>query len=545
MKWWGWGAEGTRYPLPESARRHLVEVLELGPMEPWRPDLGAIRMPETRLSEADALALGGDLGEDGLRQDSGDRVLHAVGRSYRDVVRLRRGRLPLAPDAIVYPANAQELRRVLERCASRGWAVVPFGGGTSVVGGVEPRPGAVERPVVTVDLARLDRAIAVDPASRTATFEAGIKGPALEAQLARYGLSLGHFPQSFEFSTLGGWVATRSAGQASTGNGRIEDMVVGLVMDAPSTEIRAGGFPGTAAGPDLASLLVGSEGCLGIIREVTVRVRELPRSTPAHAFLFRNFSQGWQAMRDIAARPHRPTIIRLSDEAETELFLHLSPPSSSRSRLAQALGSSYAAARGFPLPGSCLMLFTFEGEESETKVGMASTRALLRRHGGLDLGASPARKWRQDRFHHPYLRDELLDMGALVDTLETCAPWGRLGDLYGEVQEALRTSLAETGSESRVLCHVSHIYEDGASLYFTFFGRQDSGDPEGQWDVVKRAASDAIARAGGTITHHHAVGYEHRPWLEQEITPAGLRLLRHCADDFDPTGIMNPDKMLG
>ncbi len=542
MRWWGWGDPERRYPLPESARAYLARRLGLD--EPWPRVRGieSVHIPAPRLEPS---AVEQAAGAVPVRGDHQTRVRHAAGRSYPDLIQLRSGHLRSAPDCVAFPESGDALRRLLDAAAERDWACVPFGGGTSVVGGVEPLGGAPERPVLTLSLAALSRVLEIDANARIARVEAGIFGPALEAALSRQGLSLGHFPQSFEHSTVGGWVATRSAGQASTGNGRIDDLVVDLSVDVPGGSTRAGGFPASAAGPDLVSLYLGSEGRFGVIREVALRLRPLPEASPVRAFAFRSFAEGWAALREVAARPHRPTVIRLSDEAETELFLRLSQPEGLLKRLIQGAGKSFLASRGYPLPGSSLVLFSFEGEARASAAAARDTRRLLRSLGGFDLGAAPARKWRSERFAHPYLRDELLDMGALVDTLETCTDWSRLPGLYGALREALRGAIEAGGSEAIVLCHLSHLYPHGASLYFTFLGRADRDAPRDQWRAIKEAAGDAILRAGGTITHHHAIGIDHRPWFDQEVGPQGLRLLRAAARVADPSGILNPGKLLG
>ena len=541
MKWWGWGAPGRTYPLVPTARAYFRTALEL--RERWRrqPEIERVRLPE---SHFDPDWLGASKLDVDLHTSIAERVRHAVGRSYRDLVRLRTGSLPVAPDAVVYPDSPAQLQRLLALAAERDWVCVPFGGGTSVVGGVEARSGAKDRPVLTLDLSRLTRVLEIDELSRTATVETGIFGPALEAALAPHRLTLGHFPQSFEFSTLGGWIATRSAGQASTGYGRIDERVLGLAATRPSGVVQVGGYPGSAAGPDLLSLYLGSEGRLGVIHQATLRLHPAPRAALARAVVFRSFAEGCNALREVAVGEHRPTVIRLSDEAESALFLRISPPSSATRRAVFAVGKSYLARRGYPLPGSCIMLLTCEGEERTAVARMRGLRRMLVRLGGLDLGAAPAEKWRRDRFSHPYLRDELLDMGAMVDTLETCSTWAWLPRLYGAVSQAIRQAIVAGGSKAIVLCHVSHLYEQGASLYFTFFGRACRDAPESQWQEIKNAASEAILRNGGTITHHHAVGYEHRPWFDREVGEANLQTLRLLAAEADPGGILNPGKLI-
>jgi alkyldihydroxyacetonephosphate synthase len=416
-------------------------------------------------------------------------------------------------------------------------AVVPFGGGTSVVGGVEPLRGPHDA-AVSLDLGRIDHARQVDMRSLTAVLGAGLRGPAVEGALAPHGLTLGHFPQSWEYATLGGWVATRSAGQASTGYGSIEKLVAGLCCVAPSGEIRLPGMPATAAGPGLRQLLVGSEGVLGVITEATVRVRPLPDTTRYEGWMFRGFEQGAEAFRALEQRHVVPDLARLSDEVETRQALSFSEGAS----LAQRAGRGYIGARGYS--GGCLAILGFEGTRQDVDGRRARARRIMRRGGGLPLGAGPGRAWLRQRYEGPYLRDALLDHGILAETLETAAPWSGLIGLYRAVRDAIAGALEAHGTPGRVACHISHLYPDGASLYFTFLARQEEGAELQQWQTVKSAACDAIVAAGGTITHHHAIGRDHVPWMPAEVGDQGVEILRSVKDRVDPAGILNPGKLI-
>lgn len=539
MRFWGWGTDGHDAPLPATAEALLAAELGIDAAAPRRGPvrLEDVTLPASRLTDEARSALAAAVGAGHLREDHATRVLHSAGKSYPDLVRLRAGTVAAAPDAVVYPAGHDEVAAVLAACAAHRLAAVPFGGGTSVVGGVEPLAGDDHAGVVTLDLARLSYVRDVDPRSELATIGAGTTGPEAERLLAAHGLTLGHYPQSFEFSTVGGWVATRSAGQASTGYGRIDDLVVGLRAATPAGDLVALPVPGTAAGPDLRELLVGSEGVLGVITEVTLRVRPRPRAARYEAFSLPDLATGIETLRELEQSGHAPAVSRLSDEEETRLQFSLAGDSAG-----VRLGRAYLAARG--RARGCTMILGFEGTAAEVADQRARVVPVVRAHGGVLLGTRVGEKWRDGRFHGPYLRDELLSRGVLVDTLETATTWSGLLELYRGVGAALRRSLDARGTPAVVMCHVSHVYPTGASLYFTFLAAQEQGAELEQWHAAKTAAGDAIVAAGGTITHHHAVGRDHAPWLEPEIGTLGVELLRAAKERLDPAGVLNPGKLL-
>jgi alkyldihydroxyacetonephosphate synthase len=415
-------------------------------------------------------------------------------------------------------------------------AVTPFGGGTSVVGGVEPVREGMEG-AITLDLARLDSTVEVDRVSLTARLDAGLFGPEAERRLAEQGVTLGHFPQSFEYSTVGGWVATRSAGQASTGYGRIDELVEGLRCVTPAGELGTRAVPASAAGPSLRELAVGSEGVLGVICEATVRVRPAPAARRYEGWSFASFEEGCEAFRVMEQAGASADVSRLSDEAESRLSMALA---SSGSR-AERLGRRYRRLRGHE--AGCIAIVGFEGEDEDVERRRRHTAALLRAGGGVALGSRPGEAWLGSRYSGPYLRDELLDRRVMVETLETATSWANLGTLHAAVGEALRTALGGRGTPPLVMCHVSHLYPSGASLYFTFLARQED-DALAQWRAAKTAASEAIVAGGGTITHHHAVGRDHRQWMRAEVGELGIELIRAAKERLDPAGIMNPGKLL-
>ena len=516
----GWGDPTRRTGLPPHAATWLHR--EIGSGTPSTPvALADVRLPHSTLDTAPLDAV---VGAEHVRTDLDARVRHAAGRSYLDLLRLRSGDLPEAPDAVVLPGSADEVAAVLRVCSDAGIAVVPFGGGTSVVGGVAPLRGTFSA-VVSLDLSRLDALLAVDEEALTATFQPGLLGPAAEALLNARGLTLGHFPQSYEYATIGGYAATRSSGQASTGYGRFDEMVLGLVVQTPAGELRLGRGAATAAGPDLRGLMVGSEGAFGVITEVTLRVRRLPAVKRYEGFFFRSWADGVAAMRAMEQAGVAPDVARLSDPDETRVQLALSG--------ASRVQRSYLRARR----ATCIAVFGWEGTADAVSLRRKASLSVVR--GAIGVGTSAGDRWEHGRYDGPYLRDDLLDAGVLVETLETSARWSALLDTHA----AVRAALAEALPGAIVMCHVSHLYRQGASLYFTVIGRQ-SAEPVKQWQQAKDAACDAIVAAGATITHHHAVGTDHRAWMTDEVGPLGVEVLRSVKALLDPTGILNPGKLI-
>src|SRR3954471_10304055 len=514
----GWGDPARRTGLPPHAADWLRR--EIGRTSPSRPI--EITLAPGRLPDADRVALADVVGADNVHADDAARISRAAGRSYLDRLALRSGHAD-GPDAVVLPGSPDEVRSLLRVCTARRIAVVPFGGGTSVVGGVAPTRGEFEA-VVAVDLRRLDQLLSVDDDALTATFEPGVRGPAAEAMLNARGLTLGPSPQSYEYASLGGYAATRSSGQASTGYGRFDELVIAMVVQTPAGELRLGRGAASAAGPGLRALLLGSEGTFGVITELTVKVRRVAEAPHYEAFFFRTWQDGVAALRELEQHRLAPDVARLSDDDETRVQLALS----GASRVQRVFLRGRRA--------TCLAILGWDDSDYARRKRAVS---VVRSHGGFSVGKSAAEKWKHGRYDGPYLRDDLLDAGVLVETLETSARWSSLTSTHAAVRAALQSTLPG----AIVMCHVSHLYPHGASLYFTVIGRQDV-DPVAQWQQAKRAAGDAIVASGATITHHHAVGTDHRPWMTDEIGPLGVEVLRAVKAVLDPAGILNPGKLI-
>ncbi len=524
MHWSGWGTAAERTELTDAQRAMVTQALGVQGDGPPAATLDEVGLAAPELAEPARAALAAAVGAEHVLDGREARVVHTYGRSTPDLLRLRAGTADGAPDAVVLPGSHDEVLEVLRACAQHGVAVVPFGGGTSVVGGLEPLRGG-HSALISLDLRRLDRLVAVDDVSLTATLQAGLRGPEAEALLGEHGLMLGHYPQSFKYASIGGFAATRSSGQASAGYGRFDAMVVGLKVATPEGTLDLGRSPANAAGPDLRQLFLGSEGVLGVITEVTMRVVRIPEERRYEAWSFPDFAAGQAGLRRLVQEGAQPTVVRLSDELETLV----------------TGGQSQEAGTQPPVTG-CLLLTGYEGTRRAVDARQALATAILEEAGATALGTAIGEGWLAHRFDAPYTRDPLLDAGVLTETLETVTSWSNAPALYNAVKAAVSESLAGVGNPL-VWCHISHVYPSGAALYFTIAAPLGD-DPLPRWRAAKRAAGDAIVRCGASITHHHAVGHDHRDWMEAEDGALGLEALRAVKARLDPAGILNPGKLL-
>jgi alkyldihydroxyacetonephosphate synthase len=531
---WGWGEPGAGPALPDHAAGFLRSALGVEGAVVSRPvALSEVRLAPPALAAAARDRLAGIVGEEHVRDDPAARAGRCRGKSYLDLLRQRAGDCEDAPDAVVAPGDAREVQRVIYACSEEGIAIVPYGGGTSVVGGLEPLRGRFGA-LISLDLGRLEGLESFDERSHTAWLRGGTRLPEADHALAQRGYTLGHTPQSYEWATVGGCVATRSAGQSSSGHGRIEDNVVALRCATPAGELATLGVPATAAGPSLKQLVIGSEGTLGVITSVGLRVFPRPAAQRYEGWFVRTFEEGAEALRRLAQAGIAPDVARLSDEAETRMGFAMGGSGG----IAARAGRLALRARGYG--EGCLLICGWEDDAEAIARRRAPAAQALRRAGAIPVGQGPGRSWLASRYAGPHLRDDLLDRGVLVETLETAASWSDLEPLKAAVTRALEGALAAP----LVLCHVSHLYATGASLYFTALAAQDAADPFGQWRRAKAAATDAIVAGGGTITHHHAVGADHAPWLPAEVGPLGHDVLRLLRERCDPAGVMNPGKLL-
>ncbi len=514
--YWSWGDPEHRFDPDASGSflRTINKALGLETESECRtpPPFESLKIPPPRLPPSFIR----QWSLKGLSLDRLDRLRHAAGKSYRDLIRLRQGSLDRYPDGVLHLQSEADLKPLFASARRYGLVLVPFGGGTGVVGGTECL-GPKNKPIVVVDLKSLDQLLALDAVSGTATFQAGVLGPRLESLLNGQGFTLGHFPQSFEFSTLGGWVATRSAGQNSTKYGKIEDMVVSLKVHTPKGILETRNVPASATGPSVKEILIGSEGLYGIITEATVKVQRSPEAEEGLAAFFPDFESGIHGIRRVMQNGLKPSVIRLSDPRETTLF-------------------------GRTADNASFLLLVVEGTKEEVDRHMGPLRQILLESGGVPAPESFGVEWKKGRFELPYLRDDLLDRGLLIDTLETAAEWSRLDEIHRSMEKAFTK-----GKQREPLlfgCHLSHAYPDGASLYFTFIGKQRRGAELEQWNEIKTLATEVILKHGGTLSHHHGVGYDHRRWMKEEQSPLGLDVLRQVKQALDPDNLLNPEKLI-
>lgn len=535
MRWWGWGVDGFDKPITAEAEQLLIREIGMAEADNPPKDIAEVAIPDSRLDEADLAALRDAVGEGAVCVDHDTRVRHAVGRSYPDLARLRAGVLDIAPDAVVVPRDEEAVARLLAACTERGIAVTPFGGGTSVVGGVEAVDGGHGR-AVALSMVAFDRVLDVDLEANTVTVQTGVFGPDLEERLAPLGVTVGHFPQSFEFSTVGGWVSCRSAGQESSGYGRIDRNVIGMRVITPAGAMAFRDMPSSAAGPNPRELFLGSEGTLGVITQVTLQLHRRPDEMIFDTYFVDSFEHGLEIFRDLEQRGHIPHLARLSDEPETLFGIE---------QMGGATGpklKKYLALRGMGTP--CMMLFGF-GQESraEARAAREVLAARMLRHKCVRLGPIPGQLWVKHRFTSPYLRDVMMTRRVGVDTLETATTWEHAAELRRRIMDRMRAAAEAHGAPAYVFCHISHMYESGCSLYFTYFFREEPGRILDQWMDIKSAAGEAILEFAGTITHHHGIGQDHAPQNYAENTELFARVLRAVKAELDPAGILNPGKL--
>ncbi len=527
-RWNGWGDEAVTYSVHKSAAAFLKRLL--GPGSP--PKDASVQdalshVPKSKLPRHPLIST-----------DIAARLTHARGQSLPDWIDLRTGRINSFPDGVAYPQSKDDVSNLLQYSQRNGIHVIPYGGGTSVVGHINPVKS--RSPVYTIDMSRMNQLVELNAKSSLATFQAGVTGPDLEAQLRAHGFTLGHYPQSFEYSSLGGWVATRSSGQQSLGYGRIEKLFAGGSLATPRGEMNLPCFPASAAGPDLREIVLGSEGRLGILTEACVRVSPVPEHEEFHAVFFPDFEHGIEANRQILASGISLSMLRLSTANETITTLALAGHDTLIATLERLL-----SLRGLG-KDKCMLLLGFSGKSSLLHVSRGEAFHLTSNLGAVNVGRTFGNEWNKNRFRTPYLRNTLWEMGYGVDTLETAIEWSIIPQMVDRIEAALQAASAEFDEKVHVFTHLSHVYPYGSSVYTTFIFRlsQDPDKTLDHWKAMKTAASQAIVALGGTISHHHGIGTAHLAYLPSEKGPMGMAVLSAIQHEFDPKGIMNPGKLI-
>jgi alkyldihydroxyacetonephosphate synthase len=548
MKWWGWGAEDvsfTREGKPELAP-FIERVLGLDVRRPGisAPAFEDLEVPTTELPNGLRARLEQAVGAEHVSTDDRDRVTHGRGKSLTDLIRQRRGDLGRLPDVVVRPAAEDEVAAVVGAGLDEDAVLIPFGGGSSISGSLEAEAGET-RPVISIDMSRMNRVLSIDATSQLARVQAGVFGPDLERQLNARGWTCGHFPDSFTYSTLGGWIATRSSGMQSDRYGDIAELTRGLRVVTASGLLVVRPVPSTSTGPSVREMVLGSEGRLGVITEATIHVRRVPTERKIIGYLFPSWAAGLAAMRDIAASEASPSITRVSDAAETAFSFALREDPTPLDRVKSKALQAFLTRKGWNLEAMCLSLIGYEGGANHVAGQRKLTERIVKRHGGLSIGSSPGRLYDQKKFDTPYIRDFLLDRGAPADVSETSAPWSELQTVYDNVMAAGNGAFRQLGVTGYLMCHLSHSYHSGACLYFTF-ALNPPGDHDGldDYGVVKHAIQQAFVDSGATLSHHHAVGTEHAQWLEEDISAPGVAMLRALFDGTDPGANLNPGKIV-
>ncbi len=532
-RWNGWGDDSKHFPLKKTTHKFLANAIGEGnPLKDATFEEVVAKVPDTRLPEHALISTGL------ISTDKADRLRHSRGQSFPDWLAMRSGEFGVFPDGVAYPENSAQVRELLKFAKDNDIDVIPYGGGTSVVGHINPEKSS--RPVLTVSMERMNQLLDLDKESNIATFGAGTPGPLVESQLAAHGYTLGHYPQSWELSTVGGWVASRSSGQQSLRYGRIEQLFAGGNIESTEGSLDIPTIPASSAGPDIRELFMGSEGRMGIITEVKVRVLPIAKKEAFHVVFFPNWVDAITAVRKIAQTKIPLSMVRLSNEVETYTQFQIAVPPQAITALDTALSIRGAGKQ------KCMMTFGVTGSKAHCKFAYEQTMKIVKKHKGFTTGTLLGKKWEENRFKSPYLRHGLWEKGYAVDTLETAVDWSKVTTTMRDIETAITKALDSMGEKVHVFTHLSHVYNQGSSVYTTYIFRcadTYEGTLE-RWQKIKDTASKEIVRHVGTISHQHGVGVDHAKYLPAEKGEMGIGAIQSLCDYFDPKQQMNPGKLL-
>lgn len=524
----GWGNVETDYPVPEPAKRYLAGAVG-APLQLKDTTLEELvtKVPDSRLKPNPMVST-----------DAIERLGHARGQSTRDWVEMRDGLIQTFPDGVAYPGSVEDVKEIIQYAMQMGCKLIPYGGGSSVVGHLTPTGS--DQPFLSVDMTKMDKVVGINESDMTAVIQAGARGPILEEQLNAAGYTLGHFPQSWEYSTLGGWLVTRSVGQQSYYYGRIEPLFAGGHLETAFGGYELPVIVKSAAGPDLRELVLGSEARLGILTHATMRIRKLPERERWYAAFFPNWEEGVKAEMEVAQRQIPVCMSRLSDAMETETTMQLS----GEEKLVNF------AKKGLNLVGMgderIMLIYGVTGEAKSGRFAKGEMEAIIRKHHGIPINFYLGPAWMKKRFLTPYLRNTLWELGYSLDTFETSLPWSVLKQYQKAVMHDLVHALEPVNEKVLAFSHISHIYTNGGSMYITYAYRR-AAEPEAtlqRWQTIKEKVSQRILEYGGTISHQHGVGLDHKPYLPKEKGEMGLAILRNVMGTCDPQGIFNPGKLV-
>ncbi len=550
MKWWGWGNEGVGFHYEDKPgfAPFVLEAVGLDLVNATKasePSFAELNVPASTVSAALSKALTAIVGAKYISTDDKLRVVHTYGKSLRDLVRIRGNAILRAPDVVVYPADEAEVLAIVAAAVKANAVIIPFGGGSNIAGSLEPLP-TEKRTVISLDLGRLREVIEIDEQSGLARIQAGSQGPDLEAQLNAKGWTIGHFPDSFTHSTVGGWVATRSSGMQSDKYGDIADIARGLRVARADGLLVLRALPSTSSGPSVREMILGSEGRLGVITEVTVQVHRIPAKRDVYAYFFPNWEAGIAAMSEISESDAAPSITRISDARETAFTLATSKERHGFDKfmagtvLPWIMGLVWGKQN---LDQICISFIAYEGSVEHAKRQRKLVERIIRKHKGLTIiGTGPGILYDQKKFDTPYIRDFLLDMGAAGDVSETATPWSSINQVHDAAYAAAQAAYDEIGIKGWIMSHMSHSYHSGACLYFTF-AFVFKNDPIAEYNLLKNSIQQSFVDNKATISHHHGVGVEHSPWLEDDISTEGVAIMRGLFTASDPGSNFNPGKV--
>ena len=547
QKWWGWGEEGKAYQYHDKPKFAPFVLKKIGidlslPVKPV-PPFSSLDVPPSQLTDELRADLVAALGEKYVQTDDETRVVHAYGKGVRDLVRVRRGELGRVPDVVLYPGTEEEVVALVDAVVAADGVLIPFGGGSNIVAALEAEPGET-RQVVSVNLGRMSRVLEIDEVSGLARIQAGVFGPDMETQLNARGWTMGHQPDSFVWSTLGGWIATRSSGMQSDKYGDIADITRGLRMVMPGQVLELRPLPSTSSGPSVREMVLGSEGRLGIITEAWVNVHRLPEVRELQAYFFATYEDGLKACEQIVASDAAVMLARVSDALETQYIMANGKKSGKVSHLASKGIQKIMESKGWDLEQIAMSFIGFEGSANHVRYEKGLVSKIVKANNGMGVGKGPGAMYDQKKYDTPYLRDFMLDRGVVADVSETTTPWKYAAQIHTNTCEAAYKAMAERGVKGVVFCHLSHSYHSGACQYFTFAVNDDSADNLVTYDHVKRAIQQSFMDNHGTVSHHHGVGEEHSPWLDQDISPAGVFIQRKLFEGVDPGNNLNPGKII-
>lgn len=547
QKWWGWGEEGKAYHHHDKPKfapfvKKIVGV-DINHSRTSVPPFSSLNVPATQLTDELRNTLEHIVGAEYAQTDDETRVVHAFGKGVRDLVRVRRGELGRVPDVVVYPGDEDDVVALVNAAVEHDFVLIPFGGGSNIVAATEAVPGE-SRNIVIVNLGRMKSLVEIDETSGIARIQAGAFGPDMEDQLRSRGWTMGHQPDSFVWSTLGGWIATRSSGMQSDKYGDISDIVRGLRMVMPGQTLELRPLPSTSSGPSVREMVLGSEGRLGVITEAWVQVHRIPEQRELQAYFFATYADGLKALEEISFSDANVMLARVSDPLETQYIMANGKKSGRVGKLANKAIQKMMLRKGWDLEKICMSFVGFEGSANHVRYHKGLVSKIIKAHNGMGVGKGPGALYDQKKYDTPYIRDFMLDHGLVADVSETATPWAYTEQIHTNTVAAAHKALEERGVRGVVFCHLSHSYHSGACQYFTFAIADDSEENLVTYDHVKRAIQQSFMDNHGTVSHHHGVGEEHSPWLDQDISPAGVHMQRKLFEGIDPGNNFNPGKII-